>query len=57
MTYPTHLFTDWAKQNGQAFTDKNGKTVYLVVGKGLKSAKTLAEVAAKIEAASKGSKK
>ena len=56
MSYPTHLFTDWAKQNGQPFTDKNGKTVYLVVGKGLKSAKTLAEVAAKIEAASNGVK-
>ena len=54
MSYPTHLFTAWAKENGQPFTDKNGKTVYLVVGKGLKNAKTLAEVAAKIEAATKG---
>jgi len=56
MSYPTHLFTDWAKKNGQPFTDKNGKTVYLVVGKGLKNAKTLAAIAAKIDAASNGVK-
>lgn len=51
--YPTELFTAWAKTNGQAFTDKSGNTVHLVVGKGLKNLKTLSEITAKIEAATK----